>query len=166
MKKFTAAKRSETRMVYVFYFALFLSALLTLSLEAQEITKDNMTVFITFNDSTPRSGSLKEHESNFVKNAVSIVLSGKYLTEMPGYIYKNEELEELTILSDGINAIEPDIRKLYNLRKLDLSNTSVQSLPEELRWLKQLNEIRLPHSIWAFRLDEVRKLTNAEIILE
>lgn len=166
MKKFTAAKTSETRMVYVFYFALFLSALLTLSLQAQEIKKDNMTVYITYNDTTPQSGSLKEHESSFIENAESIVLSGRYLSELPAYIIENEQLEDLCIISEGLSAIGPGIRKLYNLKKLDLSHTYVQSLPEEIRWLKQLKEIRLPHSVWAFRLDELRKFTNAEIILE
>lgn len=146
--------------------ALVLITLISLYSNAQVIKKENLAVNISFNNEVPNSKIIEDSEYKKIANAESLEVSGQKLESLPGYIFKMENLEDLSVKSNDLNDISRDIGRLYNLRVLDLSQTSVQNIPDEISQLKHLKEIHLPYMIWEYRIDEVKKLTKANIILD
>lgn len=92
-------------------------------------------------------------------------LSNEDLTGIPVSIYDMRSLECLNLDNDRIIWIPADIRNLKNLRILTIGK-NVFELPDELRQLLLLVELHLPYEQWQYRLDEVRKITKAKIILD
>jgi len=140
----------------------FLSVLTVISLKAQDnslilessyVHDDNIYVVLNIFDYTK------------LKNVTNLELNSN-ASEIPAGVFKLSSIEELTVNSDDITSIPADIRKLYNLRTLNLSNTSVTSLPKEMEQLLLLKELHLPYNYWVYRLDEVKKITKAKVILE
>ena len=101
-----------------------------------------------------------------LKNTTNLEINGNSLKVIPSEIFKLSQIEELSVNSSSVATLSPDIAKLYNLRILNLDNTSISELPEEISMLLQLKEIHLPYSRWIFRLNEVKKITKAVIVLE
>lgn len=166
MKNLNGNKRSEKGLIFAFYFTLLIIGVLTFKINAQNISKDDLAVNITYTDSTPQSGSIDDFDSRSINNAESLSITGNKIAILPNGLFQMSNLEELSIISNTLTEVNPDIRNLYNLRILDLSQTSVKILPDEIHYLKLLKEIRLPYAIWVFRTEEIKKLTNAKIILE
>ena len=166
MKNLTGNKRTEKCLVFTFYFALLIMVILGVKINAQNLTNNNSAVYIVDTDTTPHSGSMVNFDYKSVINAESLIISGNQIASLPAGLFIMTNLEELSVVSDNVTEINRDIKNLYNLRVLDLSQTSVQNIPDEIRYLKLLKEIHLPYAIWAFRTEEIKKITNAKIILE
>jgi Leucine-rich repeat (LRR) protein len=92
-------------------------------------------------------------------------LSGMKLAELPREIFEMENLRILDVSNNNLTLLPGKIKKLKNLRVLDISGNSIYELPFELKRLKFLKEIYLDYDYWHTRQKEVRKLTNARIIL-
>jgi Leucine-rich repeat (LRR) protein len=105
--------------------------------------------------------------NNLLLEKISVAnLENSKLNEVPEYIFNCTNLESLILKNNNISKLPIEIRKLYNLRVLDLSNTDIQVIPEEISQLKLLKELHLTYEIWQYRIDELRKITNAKIVLE
>jgi Leucine-rich repeat (LRR) protein len=107
-------------------------------------------------------------EYNYFENMNSTALNVKIsgTGEIPADLFKLSSLEELTLTGDALTEIPADIKKLNTLLVLNISGTSVEVLPKELSQLMQLKELRLNYEKWQYKLDHVRKITKAKIILE
>ncbi len=107
-------------------------------------------------------------EFDYTKSIHSTVLTVNMVNsaEIPADLFKLNSLEELTITGNEVTVIPVDIKKLILLRVLDLSGTRVDVLPVELSQLRHLQEIHLNYEVWQYRLDEVKKVTRAKIVLE
>ncbi len=107
-------------------------------------------------------------EFDYTKSINSTVLTINILnsSEIPSDLFKLNNLEELTITGDDVTAVPVDIKKLRLLRVLNLSSTMVDVLPTELAQLRHLQVIHLNYERWQYRLDEVRRITRANIVLE
>jgi Leucine-rich repeat (LRR) protein len=142
--------------------------LITINTPAQGNSDKTAVVYYIKHDAEKSTGNNYSSSIDYSKlrNTASLEINGSSLKVIPPEVFKLSELEELNVNSSGITSLPSDIKKLYNLRVLNLGNTSISELPEEIRWLKHLKEIHLPFSFWGFRLDEVRKITNANIILD
>ncbi len=138
-----------------------ISALLTFKINAQDNLKDTQVVYNIRHETGKSTGV----DNIAIKNTTLLEIKGT-MNVIPAEIFNFSELEELNVNSGEITSIPVDIRKLYNLRVLNLGNTSINELPEEIGQLKHLQEIHLPFSYWVFRLNEVKKITNAKIILD
>jgi len=101
------------------------------------------------------------------KKVTNLDLSSRNLTEIPEYIFFCTELESLTLKdNNNISSLPVEIKNFCNLRILDLTNTNIKEIPKEISQLKLLQELHLNYMQWQYRLDELRKITKARIILE
>ena len=144
-----------------------LLGLATFNAKAQGNGNDTPVVY-NINKETGKSrgyDNLYSADYSRFKNTTGLEIKGT-MNVIPAEIFNFSDLEELNVNSSEITSMPVDIRKLYNLRVLNLGNTSINELPEEISQLKHLKEIHLPFSYWAFRLNEVKKITRANIILE
>jgi Leucine-rich repeat (LRR) protein len=104
--------------------------------------------------------------STEITSITEINLSNKNLSNVPETVFQMKSLETLDLSNNPIETIPVDIRKLQYLRVLDLTETNVDELPEEISELIHLQEIHLDYVRWESKLDKVKKLTHAAIILE
>jgi Leucine-rich repeat (LRR) protein len=104
--------------------------------------------------------------STEITSITEINLNSKNLSSVPEIVFQMKSLEALDLSNNPIETIPVDIRKLQYLRVLDLTGTNVDELPEEISELIHLQEIHLDYVRWESKLDKVRKITHAAIILE
>lgn len=107
----------------------------------------------------------KVYESNSTGKA-EMDLHGKNLNKFPGEVFEMKDLKVLDLSNNNITEIPADIKNLENLTVLKLNGNKIYELPNEISRLKMLKEIHIDRFIWAFKMDEIKKLTNAKIILE
>ncbi len=110
----------------------------------------------------------KSAETCFTGDINTIILNLKIGVkgEVPAELFNLSKLEELTLSGDTEFQIPYDVRKLTSLKILDLSSTYIEELPSELSQLRSMQEIHLNYERWQYRLDEVKMITRAKIILE
>ncbi|OGL85898.1 hypothetical protein A3H10_04670 [Candidatus Uhrbacteria bacterium RIFCSPLOWO2_12_FULL_46_10] len=78
-------------------------------------------------------------ESDVSDGQVRLDLSNKGLDSLPAYVLDMTYLEELNLSSNGLTgALPAEIRKLRNLRKLDVSRNSMTGIPAEISQLSNL----------------------------
>ena len=78
-------------------------------------------------------------ESDVSDGQVRLDLSNKGLSSLPAYVLDMTYLEELNLSSNGLTgALPAEIRKLRNLRKLDVSRNSMTGIPAEIGQLSNL----------------------------
>ena len=78
-------------------------------------------------------------ESDVSDGQVRLDLSNKGLDSLPAYVLDMTYLEELNLSSNGLTgALPAEIRKLRNLRKLDVSRNSMTGIPAEIGQLSNL----------------------------
>ncbi len=119
--------------------------------------------FLTVNTSSQeRSGLIEAGLNNTVVLDIDIKSGGLIPEEIFTYI----NLEELKISGNENTILPENIKKLTSLQILDLSSVQVNELPGELSQLRHLREIHLNYELWQYRLDEVRRITRAQIILK
>ena len=97
--------------------------------------------------------------------AEEFIFSGKGVTNIPAEVFSMKNLKELDLSCNCISEIPSSIKNLSSLTKLNLSGNKIYELPAEISRLKFLKEIYLDRDIWRYRLEEVKKLTHARIIL-
>lgn len=126
-----------------------------------------ITLFVVLMVS-PRDTSSQEisgKNNNVIINYNEAVIN-VYEEESISKIFSNSEIESLIICDNNVYTLNPDIKKMFNLRVLDLSKTNLDNLPQELSQLRQLQEIHLYYEIWQYKLDEVKRITRAKIVIE
>lgn len=156
----------EASLLITFLVVVIISGFLTFRVNAQDISKETLAVIYRDENTLIQLGIGDDVDYSRMKNITCLNINGDSLNMIPAGIFKISRLEELNINSNQISTIPRDIKKLYNLRILNLANTSVQELPEQIRQLLRLQELHLPYTYWVFRLNELKKITRAKIILE
>jgi Leucine-rich repeat (LRR) protein len=74
-------------------------------------------------------------------------LSGKGLTKAPEYIFSRTDLEELDLSHNALTgALPAEVRRLSELKVLDLSNNNFTGVPAEIGQLKNLEILDLSHN--------------------
>lgn len=105
--------------------------------------------------------------SSAVSNIIlEIDLSSSDLNSVPEIVFQMTSLETLDLRNNPISKLPREIRNLQNLRVLNLAGTTIEELPDELSQLRHLKEIHLKCEQWQLRLDEVKRITKARIVLE
>lgn len=99
-------------------------------------------------------------------NATELYIEVDNSNGIPKDLFKLGKLEELTIAGEEVTVLPVEVKGMYSLRVLNLSNTSLDVLPEELSQLRNLQEIHLNYERWQYRLDGVKRITRAKIVLE
>ncbi len=154
--------------VTIIFSVMIIGALVTFRINAQDTPK--VTQLICYiNMETEKSICNNNSISvDYIKleSTNRLEINGNSLKTIPVEIFKLCQLEELNVNSRNITSLPADIKKLCNLTILNLSNTSLCELPAEISKLIHLKEIHLPFAYWVFRVNEVKKITNANIILE
>lgn len=92
-------------------------------------------------------------------------LSLKDINTLPAEVFEMKNLHILDISNNYLSAVPVEIKNLKELKVLMLYGNNIYELPLEISRLKFLKEIYLDYSIWCYRLEELRTLTNARIIL-
>ncbi|MBN8570900.1 MAG: leucine-rich repeat domain-containing protein [Ignavibacteria bacterium] len=92
-------------------------------------------------------------------------LSLKDINTLPAEVFEMKNLQILDISNNYLSTVPAEIMNLKELKVLMLYGNNIYELPLEISRLKFLKEIYLDYYIWCYRLDEVRTLTNARIIL-
>ncbi len=92
-------------------------------------------------------------------------LSLKDINTLPVEVFEMKNLHILDISNNYLNAVPVEIKNLKELKVLMLYGNNIYELPLEISRLKFLKEIYLDYYIWCYRLEELRTLTNARIIL-
>jgi len=100
-----------------------------------------------------------------ITQAEEMDLHGKNLSVFPAEVLEMKNLRILDLSNNQISTIPVEIKNLKNLSVLKLNGNKICSLPEGISRLKMLKEIYLDHYYWCFRIDEIRKITDAKIIL-
>jgi len=159
------------RAAYLFIVLSMIFGLITYRVYAQNNTVSLDKITIIKNSESPKTlniaGTNKANpDYSSLKKATILDLSNYGLNEIPSDVFNLINLETLILKNNNITEIPADIRKLYCLKMLDLTNTNIQELPDEISQLNQLKEIHLSYEIWQYRVDKVRKITRAAIILE
>ena len=90
---------------------------------------------------------------------------GKGIELFPAEILEMTDLKQLDLSNNKITEVPTEIENLKSLMVLNLSGNKIYEMPDELSKLKFLKEIYLDREIWQYRLNEVKKLTSARIIL-
>ncbi len=100
-----------------------------------------------------------------INSIKEIDLHNKDIKIFPMEIFEMKNLQILDISNNSLDELPQEIKNLENLQILKLNGNNLYQLPAEVESLKFLKEIYLDRFIWSYRLDEVRKITNARIIL-
>jgi len=106
------------------------------------------------------------YDISSLKNVTVLEINGNKSTEIPSFLFEQINLEKLTLNNFNINTLPFEIRYLYKLKYLDLANTNIDNLLDEISKLNNLKELHLSYEQWQYRINEVRKITRAYIILE
>ncbi len=110
-------------------------------------------------------------KSNYVKiltettDAQEMDFSNKAINTLPAELFSMSSLKQLDLSNNKLSGLPFEIKNLKNLQVLKLNGNKIYELPSEISRLKFLKEIYLSRDVWQYRLDEVRKLTSARIIL-
>ncbi len=102
--------------------------------------------------------------SNIISNEYALI--NDYASAEINSLFKNKSLETLIINDETISSINPEIKSLYLLKVLDLAHTQIDALPEEISQLRSLEEIHLNYELWQYKLDDVKRITRAKIVIE
>lgn len=92
-------------------------------------------------------------------------LDYKDINTFPSEIFEIKNLQSLDLSNNYLTEVPKEIKNLQELKVLKLNGNNIYELPFEISRLKFLREIYLDYSIWFFRLNELKALTNARIIL-
>ena len=101
---------------------------------------------------------------NYISSESAII--NDYTSAEIDFIFMNKTIETLIIKDENVNSVSPDVKNLYLLKVLDLAGTKIDVLPEEISQLRCLEEIHLNSEMWQYRLDDVKRLTRAKIVIE
>ena len=164
------ALTTKTRLVYVGAILIAI-AVFAFNIFSQEIVRIDYNKAIVINNETPVSLSsadiqLENDKFYSMNNVTNLEINGNKSTEIPSSLFEQTKLEKLTLRYFDAATISADIRFLYKLTYLDLASSNIDYLPDEISKLNNLKEIHLSYNKWQYRLDEVRKITRANIILE
>lgn len=91
--------------------------------------------------------------------------SGKGIAEFPSEVLNMTDVKQLDLSNNKITNIPAAIQNLKYLTVLKLNGNKIYELPAVVSKLKFLKEIYLDREIWQYRLNEVKKITAARIIL-
>ncbi|MBI5457860.1 leucine-rich repeat domain-containing protein [Candidatus Kaiserbacteria bacterium] len=74
-------------------------------------------------------------------------LSGQGLTKAPAYIFDRTDIENLNLSRNAITgALQAEVRRLQNLKVLDLSDNKFTGVPAEIGQLKKLEVLDLSNN--------------------
>ncbi len=140
---------------------------LTLGLENKIKKLDKLTKLNIYIDKKNCLQKIKNF-SNFNNLELSILSS----VNLPKVIFRQENIIELSFLSDTLKILPDEIGMLINLKTLDVGYNKLTDLPKEIGKLKKLENLNiscndiynLPNSIW--KLDNIIDLILSNIGLE
>jgi Leucine-rich repeat (LRR) protein len=97
-----------------------------------------------------KSGNINENISvggNVSSGENKLDLSGQKLKNIPDYIFRQTNLEELNISNNQVNgSIQAEIRNLQNLKVLNASNNLMTGVPAEIGSLQNLQILDLSNN--------------------
>lgn len=80
------------------------------------------------------------------------------LLEVPGYVYKMENVQLLDLSGNKLEEIDPRIGELSKLNLLNLSNNQLDTLPKEIKYNKFLEHLLLDSNRFESLIDPVYEL--------
>jgi len=116
------------------------------------------------NDSDMNSSGIISGKE-FTAQADEMDLHGRNLSAFPTDLLEMISLKVLDLSDNNITELPFEIKKLQYLSVLKLNGNKISELPKEISRLKMLKEIYLDRHQWCFKVNELKKLTNAKIIL-
>ncbi|MBS1492549.1 MAG: leucine-rich repeat domain-containing protein [Bacteroidetes bacterium] len=117
-------------------------------------------------NSTAASGAcLSELKFSRSFSSQDLDFSGKGMKEFPKEVLGMTDVKTLDLSDNKLTNIPSEIQNLKYLTVLKLNGNKIYELPSVVSKLKFLKEIYLDREIWQYRLNEVKKITAARIIL-
>ncbi len=112
------------------------------------------------------SNSCGDGKNNFIQyyniGEQKVNLSRKYLTEIPPWIFKQEDLVGLNLHNNRLSYLPPEIGNLVNLERLIISRNDLTSIPPEIGKLKKLRKLSLKANKLVSLPKEIGELENLE----
>lgn len=92
-------------------------------------------------------------------------LSGKGLTKVPDYIFKQTEIQEFNLSNNSLGgALQAEIRFLQKLKVLDLSSNKFTGVPAEIGQLNNLEVLNLSNNKITGLPYELGNLSNLKVL--
>lgn len=92
-------------------------------------------------------------------------LSGRGLTETPGYVFGETNVEVLNLSRNNLTgSLQAEVRNLQNLRELNLANNQFTGVPAEIGQLKYLEVLDLSNNRITGLPLELGNLSNLKVL--
>lgn len=99
------------------------------------------------------------------RGSASIDLSNQGLTKVPEYVFDRTDATSLDVSYNALTgALQAEIRKLKNLRTLDLSHNTFTGVPAEVGQLTQLETLDLSYNPITGLPNEIGNLKNLKTL--
>lgn len=112
-----------------------------------------------------KEGSVKKDAVSVESTGKTIDLSNKNLEKVPNFIFDSTDTEVLNISNNNLNgSLQAEVRKLSNLRILNLSNNDFTGVPAEVGQLSKLEILDLSNNPITGLPYEIGNLKNLKIL--
>lgn len=116
-------------------------------------------------ESTTAKSSGFYFDTQNLGSVTELDLGYRDINTFPSEIFEMKNLQSLDLSNNYLTAVPKEIKNLQDLKVLKLNGNNIYELPSEISRLKFLKEIYLDYFIWQYRIDELKALTDARIIL-
>jgi Leucine-rich repeat (LRR) protein len=116
-------------------------------------------------ESTTAKSSGFYFDTQNLSSVTELDLGYRDINAFPSEIFEMSNLQSLDLSNNYLTEVPKEIKNLQDLKVLKLNGNNIYELPSEISRLKFLKEIYLDYFIWQYRLDELKSLTDARIIL-
>lgn len=155
---------SVLALVGIVGFAVWWSARdMDLLLPTQEPIQETVTPPTINPGTTPVEQAQTAKELMESHTLISLDLSERGLTKVPVYVFDRTDLESLDLSNNNLDGSLPaEVRKLSNLKVLDLSGNKFTGLPAEVGQLSQLEKLNLANNLLTGLPHELGNLQNLQ----
>lgn len=99
------------------------------------------------------------------RNLIALDLSEQSLTKVPAYVFDRVDVESLDLSNNFLTgSLQAEIRRLENLKTLDLSGNKFTGVPAEIGQLKNLETLNLSNNLLTGLPYELGNLSNLKTL--
>ena len=130
---------------------------------SENVTNDDAPVLRDDNSNEVVVSQPVQEETLGAQNILD--LSGQGLSKVPDYIFNRTDVIDLNLSNNNLTgALQAEVRHLYNLESLDLSNNNFTGVPAEVGQLSKLRILNLSYNNLTGLPYELGNLSNLEVL--